>query len=60
VKEKHRKSSVGKRLIEKSVEWLESQNVETIKVGIAEGNESVLPFYEKLGFKKSMIILKKV
>jgi len=32
----------------------------SIKVAIAEGIESVLPFYEKLGFKKSMIMLKKV
>jgi diamine N-acetyltransferase len=60
VKENYRKSSVGKSLIEKSIEWFENQNVESIKVGIAEGNESVLPFYEKQGFTKSMTILKKV
>jgi GNAT superfamily N-acetyltransferase len=60
VKEIHRNSSTGKKLIKKSIKWLERQNIKSIKVGIAEGNESVLPFYEKLGFKKSMTILKKV
>lgn len=60
VKEKYRKSTIGQSLIKKSIEWLESKEVRTIKVGIAEGNESVLPFYEKLGFRRSMTILKKV
>lgn len=60
VKEKYRKSTIGQNLIKSSIKWLESHEVQTIKVGIAEGNESVFPFYEKLGFCKSMTILKKV
>ena len=59
VKKQYRKALIGKKLVEKSIEWLESQKIHSIKVGIAEGNESVLPFYEKLGFKKSLTILKK-
>lgn len=60
VKESYRGTSLGKKLVEKAIEWLESKNVECIKVGIAEGNESVLQFYEKLGFKRSMTILRKI
>jgi len=60
VKENYRGTSLGKKLVENAIEWLKRKNVECIKVGIAEGNESVLQFYEKLGFKKSMTILKKI
>ena len=50
IKEEYRKYGLGKKLVESSIEWLENSKCEKIKVGVAEGHESVFEFYKKLGF----------
>jgi ribosomal protein S18 acetylase RimI-like enzyme len=41
---------IGKTLMERGIEWLESNNAESIKIAVAGGNEEVFSFYEKHGF----------
>jgi len=45
VKTKHRKKQIGNDMIEKSLNWLKSKNVEKIIVNIFFGNEEVFDFY---------------
>jgi len=51
VQSKHRNKQIGKGLIEKSLNWLNSKNVEKIIVNISMGNEEVFDFYTQYGFK---------
>ena len=51
VKAKYREKYIGKMLIEKSLNWIKSKNVEKIIVNISIGNEEVFDFYSKYGFK---------
>ncbi|PID74073.1 MAG: hypothetical protein CSB33_00655 [Desulfobacterales bacterium] len=60
VKNEYRKKEIGKKLVYQTIEWMKKQNVSQIVVGVAEGNESAFPFYERLGFKKNMTMLKLV
>lgn len=39
--------------------WLNKQNCREINVYVAEGNDLVLGFYEKYGFKKRSVVLQK-
>jgi GNAT superfamily N-acetyltransferase len=48
----YRKQSLGSVLARRGIEWLKSRGCGGIRVSIADGNESVLPFYGALGFKK--------
>lgn len=57
VRNGYRQTGVGKTLLTNAMTWLKEHNVETIKVAIAEGNEAVFPFYEQMGFRKSMTVL---
>lgn len=57
VKHQFRGENLGVRLIEKAMAWLESAGCETIKLMVAEGNESVLAFYQKLGFQRRSYVL---
>ncbi|THB79582.1 MAG: GNAT family N-acetyltransferase [Desulfobulbaceae bacterium] len=50
VREQKRNSSVGRQLAENALAWLAEKKVAEIRVTIAEGNESVMGFYQKLGF----------
>lgn len=47
---KYRKFGYGQKLAERSIIWLKKNNCHKIIVSVAEGNESVLDFYKKLGF----------
>lgn len=58
VQENYRASGVGDKLATKALEWFAENSIQDIRVEVAEGNEKVLPFYEKLGFKRYMTTLK--
>ncbi len=60
VKNEYRKKEIGKKLVSQAIEWMKKQNVSQVVVSVAEGNENVFPFYERLGFKKNMTMLKLV
>lgn len=52
--------NIGQKLIEESLSFLERENAEKILIGVASGNEEVISFYEKFGFKTSTTILERV
>ena len=59
VSELYRGRGVGEKLVSLVLDWFGEQNCETIKVSIAEGNESVLGFYRRFGFAERFIVMQK-
>ncbi|MDK2950824.1 MAG: hypothetical protein PWQ77_489 [Kosmotogales bacterium] len=59
IKKKFRKTGLGKILMEKSLSWFSSKQIENINIMVASGNEEVLTFYKKYGFEIAGIKLKK-
>ncbi|MPN24807.1 hypothetical protein SDC9_172209 [bioreactor metagenome] len=43
-----------------ALQWLADNKVKTKIIGVAEGNEKVLEFYERHGFYKRRIILEQI
>jgi ribosomal protein S18 acetylase RimI-like enzyme len=42
-----------------AVEWFQKQGCDAIDIYVAEGNERVLGFYEKYGFKRRVTVMRK-
>ncbi|MFW5656567.1 MAG: GNAT family N-acetyltransferase [Bacteroidota bacterium] len=59
IEEAYRGSGIGKKLFEKSLEWLENKGVDSPKLLVAVGNESVLDYYKNFGFYPLHIIMQK-
>lgn len=60
VEEEYRKYGLGDKLMNSALEWLNSNQVKTKIIGVAEGNENVLEFYKRYGFYKRSVILQQV
>lgn len=60
VDKEYRKYGLGDKLMNSALEWLDSNQVKTKIIGVAEGNENVLEFYKKYGFYKRSVILQQV
>lgn len=60
IEEKYRQSGLGNSLMSRAEKWFDEKGIDEVKVKVAEGNESVFPFYEQCGYKKYMTILKRV
>lgn len=60
ISESYRNKSIGTKLFQKLLMWLENNHVETIDIHVSIGNESVIQFYEKNDFKMTGYSLKKV
>jgi ribosomal protein S18 acetylase RimI-like enzyme len=60
VEEDYRKYGLGDKLMNRSLEWLNSNQVKIKIIGVAEGNENVLEFYKKYGFYKKASILEQI
>ncbi|MGM0641261.1 MAG: GNAT family N-acetyltransferase [Thermotogota bacterium] len=60
IKNSFRKYGLGKLMMEKSLNWLKNNQVNNIDILVAAGNEEVLPFYERFGFKNAGIKVKKI
>lgn len=58
VEEQYRGQELGYRLARDGIDWLESKGCRHIDVMVAEGNEDVFPFYEKLGFRVRATVLR--
>lgn len=56
-KKQARGCAIGSRLSTRALDWLVSHNCQTVRVAIAEGNESALPFYRQLGFKERFTVM---
>jgi len=59
IQPKYRGKGIGNQLMIKAIDWLKKQNCRDINIYVAEGNDSVLGFYEKYGFKKRSVVLQK-
>jgi len=57
IKDEYRDKELGRKLTEKALSWLEQFECDEVILYVAEGNESVLPFYEKLGFRERYRVL---
>jgi ribosomal protein S18 acetylase RimI-like enzyme len=60
VEKEYRKYGLGDKLMNRSLEWLNSNQVKIKVISVAEGNENVLKFYEKYGFYKKTVTLEQV
>ena len=60
IDEEYRKYGLGNKLMTRALEWLNSNQVKTKIIGVAEGNENILEFYKRYGFYKRRIILEQV
>lgn len=47
----------GEKLVERSLSWLKSLNCKNICVSVAQGHESVIPFYQKFGLRPRLTVL---
>lgn len=45
-----RRGSIGTALARSGIDWMKEKGCDPIVVTVADGNESVLPFYRRLGF----------
>ena len=57
VEAEYRGQDIGYRLARDGVDWLKTKGCRHIDVMVAEGNEDVFPFYEKLGFRVRATVL---
>lgn len=57
IKQEYRGNRLGERLINQALSWLNQQGCNEINIYVAEGNESVLSFYENFGFKERFRVL---
>jgi predicted GNAT family N-acyltransferase len=48
---------IGQELIKRSLNWMDTENVEDMKIVVATGNEELLPFYQLFGFFPRHMIL---
>ena len=60
IEDEYRKYGLGDKLMSRSLDWLNSNQVKTKIIGVAEGNESVLEFYKRYGFYKRRVILEQI
>ena len=54
------RDGIGLKLMETAEAWLEQNNVKKIILGVAAGNEQVIPFYEKQGYLPRVSIFQKI
>jgi ribosomal protein S18 acetylase RimI-like enzyme len=59
IKPQNRNNKAGESLIASAESWLKSKGINKIHVLVAEGNESVLGFYNKQGYYKKYTVLEK-
>lgn len=46
----YRRSGIGGAFMNRVLQWMDSQSVGSRVIGVATGNEEVLPFYARFGF----------
>jgi len=53
----YREHGLGMSLAVKGIEWLKDINVRSIRLSVGQGNERVISFYRKLGFRERSITM---
>lgn len=54
----HRGMRVGESLVRRAVDWMKASGAETMVVLTVYGNDGVLPFYARQGFRPISVVLK--
>ena len=57
--ENYRKFGIGSKLMNSFFDWTKTQNVKRVLVTASIGNENTIKFYEKHGFEKLNVTLRK-
>lgn len=60
IAEAYRKETIGTKLFQNLLNWLKANNAETVDVHVSIGNENVMKFYEKNGFRPTGYTMKKL
>jgi ribosomal protein S18 acetylase RimI-like enzyme len=60
VEEEYRRHGIGDSLMQRALNWLETQGVVRVVLGVGAGNEEVFPFYRQYGFYPRTTILEQV
>ena len=55
-----RSLGMGKHLVKDALQWMDSLGVKKKKVVVYSGNEEVVGFYEKMGFKTRYLVMEEV
>ena len=59
LREAFRSQGIGRRLIEEFVHWSEERGAEVVEVGAFAANTRALAFYERAGFRPTLVHLEK-
>ncbi|MFT9497963.1 GNAT family N-acetyltransferase [Anaerosolibacter sp.] len=60
IEQEYRKYGLGDKLMKSALDWLDSNEARIKIIGVTEGNEKALAFYEKYGFYKRRIVLEQI
>jgi len=60
VKANYRRRGLARSLMQLAIEWLGEHGVDRPRLVVAAGNEDVLPFYNRLGFRVRSLTLEKL
>lgn len=59
LKTPYRNLGLGKEMVKRAMEWMESQDTDELQIVVAVGNEDLLPFYSSFNFFPRHLILEK-
>lgn len=57
VKEQYRGQGIGKQLIRRAIDWMESEGAKSYTLQVVHGNERAMSLYQSLGFLPVMHVL---
>ncbi len=57
VKEGYRSQGIGDQLMKRALIWMEENGTESKKIMVTVGNQEVLAFYQRYGFRPRSIIM---
>lgn len=57
VKEGYRSQGIGDQLMKRALRWMEENGTESKKIMVTVGNQEVLAFYQRYGFRPRSIIM---
>ena len=59
IEPEYRKQGIGSAFIKKAMDWFDDNGCDSVSIFIADGNDSILGFYNGFGFQKRGVILQK-
>ncbi|WP_291575764.1 GNAT family N-acetyltransferase [Clostridium sp. UBA4548] len=59
VNETYRGNGIGKKLVDKHIEWMNEKNCKVIGVTVSQENESTIRFYSKFGFYPNTLYMQR-